>query len=758
MVWSAGLALLLSGSAGCERRGGPVILARAQAPARTEDPATAAAIEQVRRGYLGRDWWGCARDGAALRAKHPDSARLQAWTILCAARSGGDAVAQAEAMLAERPGDPWAEFARAGALIDSSRGKQEGIPAARAALAALDEHPDAVWQLGRALVIHAPRIEATQFFAERGGATPELLALELAFLITAMETTEAQVLELAAKTRAADPNNVDAEYAAATWLLHHRRPDEAGPLLARALELSPHAPAIHAQLWEALLQASDPAGSGAAEATAAPLVREHDDDAPLSSWEALLQASKRGPEARRAALDAAVASLLHARADSPAALKAAADVYATLAPELQAKYEADILARFPASGQAEWVRIEQIRRLTHARYERTTKKTPNPAADARLGAQIEAVLRERPPALPDLRAELYMELYFLLHDDEQAAPEALLTTVQAWVEVEARNFHVLSDAALELAERTPYKREAEAVLRQTMRRVEATLLADRAQGLPPEFVDDNAIYSQGRLGSALGSVLLAQGRRDEAREAFAEVQALKKKTPEVLVRLAAFVEAEGRSAEAEQLLVEGLALWGGEKSCEEALRGLYRRQHGSDRGYARHRARLEDDVRAQRRAQVLASALAEPKPLPPFALPRLGDEELRSDALRGRVAVLNLWTTWCGPCVAEMPALQQLADAYANDPDVAVLTINAEPHTDALRAWLAERKLHLEVLLGARWVMDNDYKALPTTLFVDREGQIVFSHEGATEQLVEEFTWRIEALRDTGQREAAAAG
>nr|WP_263429724.1 TlpA disulfide reductase family protein [Nannocystis pusilla] len=215
-----------------------------------------------------------------------------------------------------------------------------------------------------------------------------------------------------------------------------------------------------------------------------------------------------------------------------------------------------------------------------------------------------------------------------------------------------------------------------------------------------------------------------------------------------MVRLAAFAEAEGRIADAELLLVEGLALWRGEKSCEEALRGLYRRQHGSERGYARHRARLEDGARAQRRAQVLATALAEPKPLPPFSLPRLGDEELRSEALRGRVAVLNLWTTWCTPCVSEMPALQQLADAYAKDPDVAILTINAEPRTDELAAWLAEHEFDLEVLLGARWATDNGYNTLPTTLFLDREGQVVFSHEGASERLVEEFTWRIEALRD----------
>lgn len=753
-----GLALCAALAGGCQRRSGPVIVEKPARPAEpVEDAATAAAVEQVRRGYLGRDWWACARDGAALQEKHPDSPRLRAWTILCAARSGVDALPQAEAMLAETPGDPWALFARAGALIDHpTRGKQEAIPAARLAMAALHEHPDAVWQLGRALVVHGTHLEKAQFFGVHGGATAELLALELASVLNSMDTKEEQVLGLAARARAADPTNVDAALLPGIWLLNRRQPLEAGPLLARALELSPHSPAVHARLWEALLQASDPgAGAEMPSEGAAVGAPEAASAGESLSWEALLQASLRGPEARRATLDAAVARLLAARADAPAAWKAAADVYAELAPELRDKYEAELLARFPASREAEWTRTRQVYALTKARHERTTKHKPDPTADAEMRARLEAILRDHPPAQPAVLAHLYMGLHALLRDDKETPPELLLANLRRWLEHEQYNFHTFSDAALDLAERTSFKAEAEATVREAIRKTEA-MLAERTAAMigAADLIEASGNYQRGLLYSALGSVLLAQGRLEDARAAFAPVLALPDKSPEVLVRLAAFAEADGRVADAKRHLVKGLAQWRGEETCGEALRALYRRQHGSDRGYARHRAQLEASLREERRAQVLATALAEPKPLPPFVMPRLGGEEVRSESLLGRVAVLNFWGKWCVPCVAEMPALQQLADAYAKDPEVAVMTVNVDPLTDELPAWLAERGLRLEVLLGGRWFEEHGDHTLPLTLFVDPAGRIAFEHTGATERLVEEFSWRIEALRGAGLRRA----
>ena len=164
---STTILVVLLASTGCTR---PPSTTAPQATASVQDPATDA-IAEVRRGYFGRDFWACARTG---EAEHPGSAPLRAWTIACAARADEQALPLAEAMLAEKPGEPWALWARAAALIDDDRrGPTEGITAARAAAAALS-HPDGTWLVGRALVVHGTYEEALAFFAsvpERVGSS-----------------------------------------------------------------------------------------------------------------------------------------------------------------------------------------------------------------------------------------------------------------------------------------------------------------------------------------------------------------------------------------------------------------------------------------------------------------------------------------------------------------------------------------------------------------------------------------------------------
>ncbi|MCY1054152.1 redoxin domain-containing protein [Nannocystis sp. SCPEA4] len=682
--------------------------------AATPDEAALGASALVRRGYLGHDWWGCARDGAALRLLHPDSAPLRAWTILCVARSGGDALAQADAMLSERPGDPWALFARAGALIDHPERGAEGVLAAREALAAMPGHPDAVWQLGRGLVLHGSHAEIAAFFAEQPQpALADVLALELAHASSARDSSEQRVFDLAARTRAADPRCVDAEFLPAQWLLQRRRPAEAAPFLARALELSPHAPALHAELWHALQQTPG------------------------------LTASEQ-----RAAIDADVVLLLQSRGDDPSALEAAANVYRDMSPETHDRLVADLLARFPASPAASSVRHARLTALAYAHDERHKQNAPDLAQDAHLRRALDEFLAGPPPSSRQL-ADAYRFRYTLVRDDPDATPAALLAAVQEWAPHEQLYLFVLGPAAADLAERTPYAAEAEAIARACIERAETLMTRARTRAKDAADLAHSSAFYLAPAYEALGAVLLAQRRHPEAREALEKAYSLTRDRPDLFVKLAALAEAEGRIGDAEKFLIEGSAVWRGHEVCDRALRALYVRRYGSERGYERHREQLAAGIREQRRQQVLATAIAEPGPLPPFALPKLGGGELRSDALLGRVAVINLWSTSCRPCVAEMPALQQLADAFAGSRDVVVTTINLDDAADHLPAWLRERDLRLEVALGGRYAMDNNYTTLPMTLFVDRSGAVVFTKDAATEQLVEEFTWRIEALRDS---------
>ena len=50
-------------------------------------------------------------------------------------------------------------------------------------------------------------------------------------------------------------------------------------------------------------------------------------------------------------------------------------------------------------------------------------------------------------------------------------------------------------------------------------------------------------------------------------------------------------------------------------------------------------------------------------------------------AMRGKVVFLNVWATWCRPCVAELPGIEKLAKAVTNDDVVFVIASNEKPET-----------------------------------------------------------------------------
>ncbi len=112
------------------------------------------------------------------------------------------------------------------------------------------------------------------------------------------------------------------------------------------------------------------------------------------------------------------------------------------------------------------------------------------------------------------------------------------------------------------------------------------------------------------------------------------------------------------------------------------------------------------------------------RPVADLAFFRLEDGEPSSlDEFAGRATVLNLWATWCPPCIDEMPALERLQETYG-DRGLAVVTLsNESPAT--LRSFA---RRHPEVPLGRHSFFAEDMGWLapcisrPVTLFIDREG------------------------------------
>jgi cytochrome c biogenesis protein CcmG/thiol:disulfide interchange protein DsbE len=114
-------------------------------------------------------------------------------------------------------------------------------------------------------------------------------------------------------------------------------------------------------------------------------------------------------------------------------------------------------------------------------------------------------------------------------------------------------------------------------------------------------------------------------------------------------------------------------------------------------------------------------------PAPDFALATLRGEQTTLAAQRGNVVVVNLWASWCAPCRAEMPAIQQVYLAYY-DHGLRVLAVNStiQDSEENARAFTQELGLTFPVLLDRDGAVTRRYlvRALPSTFIVDRRGVV----------------------------------
>ena len=154
-------------------------------------------------------------------------------------------------------------------------------------------------------------------------------------------------------------------------------------------------------------------------------------------------------------------------------------------------------------------------------------------------------------------------------------------------------------------------------------------------------------------------------------------------------------------------------------------------------GYAEldgRRAAEEERRRAQRPALGRWRVAATPSPLPPLAFVDSAGATRGLAEWRGRVVLLNLWATWCAPCVEEMPALDRL-QARLGGEGFEVIALAGDRQGEAIvRPFVAKLGLaHLALYLDPPGAASRALavRGLPTTLLVDRAGAELARLEGA---------------------------
>lgn len=132
---------------------------------------------------------------------------------------------------------------------------------------------------------------------------------------------------------------------------------------------------------------------------------------------------------------------------------------------------------------------------------------------------------------------------------------------------------------------------------------------------------------------------------------------------------------------------------------------------------------------------------------PDFTLPSNQGQNMRLEELRGSVVLINFWASWCGPCRQEMPALEALYQRY-NKAGFTILGVSVDDDSAEANKLLKEIPVSFPVLYDTESKVSELYsvQAMPSTIIVDRNGEMRYLHRGYKPGYEDEYRDQIRAL------------
>lgn len=115
--------------------------------------------------------------------------------------------------------------------------------------------------------------------------------------------------------------------------------------------------------------------------------------------------------------------------------------------------------------------------------------------------------------------------------------------------------------------------------------------------------------------------------------------------------------------------------------------------------------------------------------------------------LKGKVVFINFWASWCPPCRAEFPSIQAFYEKYKTNPDIVFLTVNLDDNPELGKVYLADKSFTVPFLIPEGDIPNQYFSgSLPTTVVLDKNGQIQLHHQGLADYSKESFYEQIDEL------------
>jgi len=120
---------------------------------------------------------------------------------------------------------------------------------------------------------------------------------------------------------------------------------------------------------------------------------------------------------------------------------------------------------------------------------------------------------------------------------------------------------------------------------------------------------------------------------------------------------------------------------------------------------------------------------------PDFRVTEINGRAISLASLKGKIVIVDFWATWCPPCRLEVPIFNELKKKYQGR-NLEIVAVSLDDSADEVRKFLRRTPLNYTVVHGDEAIISQfgEIAALPTTFFLDREGNIRKKHIGFMDQ------------------------
>lgn len=185
---------------------------------------------------------------------------------------------------------------------------------------------------------------------------------------------------------------------------------------------------------------------------------------------------------------------------------------------------------------------------------------------------------------------------------------------------------------------------------------------------------------------------------------------------------------------------------------KEKHKELFLKNNTKESAYDQYIIQYLEEAAIKNRKEQLKEKMIN-SPAPKFELVNLQGEKVKSEDLKGKVVVVDFWATWCKPCIASFPGMQQAVNKFQKSDDVEFVFIDTwesgDDITKKVSKFISSKNYAFNVLLDFDGSVVGSFgvTGIPTKFVIDKKGMIRFRSSGVggnEQEIVNELTMMIE--------------